>query len=145
MYKTLTCTRSSTNHVDHEKKLNNSGMEHGGAYGAMLIKEHTKFAKICVSNSESITREGSLFFRFFLIFRPMNFGLENTAGRWLLLEAAKRFVKIGLVVRPFSCFVCFSFETNHFLVDLLFEIDTHCISNSLLVSFGFNSELNFKF
>ena len=67
---TQTREQRSTNCVDHNKKLRNSVMEHGGTSRASHIKEHTEFSVMCFANLESIKREGSLFFRSFLISRP---------------------------------------------------------------------------
>ena len=52
----------STNRIDHKKKLSSSGREHGGPCRASHIKEHTKFATMCIANSESIKRKGSFLF-----------------------------------------------------------------------------------
>ena len=62
---TQTHEQSSTNQGYHKKKASNRGMEHGG-----VCKEHTEFASTCIANSKSINREGSSFFRGFLISCP---------------------------------------------------------------------------
>ena len=50
-------------------------------------------------------------------------------------KAFKRFVRISLGFRTLFCFLYSKFFLQ---VDLLFSIVTSCISNSLLVSIGFN-------
>ena len=83
---TQTRERPSTNHGDHKKKLNNSGMEHSDVCRATHIKEHTEFAIMCVANSESIKREESLFFRSFLISRPNETWPGGHSGEKIHLE-----------------------------------------------------------
>ena len=77
---TQTLKHPSTNRIDHKKKLCRSGMEHGGACGVSHIKEYTEFPIMCVANSESIKREGSLFLGHSWFPTPMKFGLEDTGG-----------------------------------------------------------------
>ena len=59
--------------------------------GPLHIKEHIEFMIMCVVNSESIKREGSYFWRSFLISYPTNLGREDTVERRALGSIWKTF------------------------------------------------------